>query len=354
MVCLFAVMIAAFTSFSSLPSLRDLARAQTTSAPASATGRWTGRWTALGPSRLKRAESGAARVGRSVYVVGGLIGPTTTNKVERYDVDQDRWVLVRPMPETLNHPAAVGYRGKLYVLGGYTGGVSNPGVPTEGIADASDAFLRYDPANDRWSRMPRMPVPRSAFAAAVIGHRLYVAGGRSRFPTYVSGVGLLKRLDIFDFQTGRWSRGPDMAIAREHVPGVALNGAMYVLGGRTAIPEGATRTVERYLPGTGKWERVADMRVPHNGFGAVVVGDSIVAFGGEEPSNAAVRLENPYTELYDPRRDRWIPLPMMRTPRGGLAGAAVGRRVLAIEGIDPSPTTSCCRFTNIVEQLIVP
>jgi hypothetical protein len=37
-------------------------------------------------------------------------------------------------------------------------------------------------------------------------------------------------------------------------------------------------------------------------------------------------------ELFDPRLRRWSSLPDMRTPRHGLGGAALGRRVFAIEG----------------------
>jgi N-acetylneuraminic acid mutarotase len=309
-------------------------------------------WIRLNSTVLERAEPAAAAVGRTIYVVGGFIGPNTTNQVERYDPVRDRWQLVKPMPVALNHPSAVSYRGDLYVLGGYTGGVSNPGVPTGGVADASDAFLRYDPETGSWSRMPRLPIARSAAAAAVIGDKLYVAGGRNRLPTYATSEGLLKRLDIFDFRTRTWSRGPDMAIAREHLAGAAAGGAFYALGGRLALD--STAAVERYVPYKRRWERVASMQVPHNGFPAVTVGGRIVVFGGEEPSNTRFRSENEVTELYDPATNRWSRLADMRTPRGAHAGAALGRRVYAIEGIPATPTTTCCVFSNIVEALDLP
>lgn len=253
------------------------------------------------------------------------------------------------MPVALNHSSAVPYGGDLYVLGGYTGGISNPGVPTGGIADASDAFLRYDPERDSWSKMRRMPIARAAAAAAVIGDKLYVAGGRNRLPTYTTNEGLLKRLDVFDFASGKWTRGRDMAIAREHVAGAALGDAFYVIGGRLAFD--ATAAVERYVPSKDRWERVADMQVPHNGFPAVTVGNRIVVFGGEEPSNARLRTHNEVTEVYEPNADRWSRLADMRTPRGAHAAAVLGRRVYAIEGLVAQPTTTCCFGSNIVEAL---
>jgi N-acetylneuraminic acid mutarotase len=309
-------------------------------------------WVQLGPSLLERSEPATAALGNEIYVVGGFIGPTTTNQVERYDARRDRWELLKPMPVALNHPSAVTYGGDLYVLGGYTNGISTPGVPTGGLLDTSDAFLRYDPHTNSWSEMPSMPARRSAAAAAVIGDRLYVAGGRAHFPTYTTSEGLLARLDIFDFSIRTWSRGPDMSIAREHVAGAAAAGAFYVIGGRTVLDSVAA--VERYAPSQGRWERVANMRVPHNGFPAVTVGDRIVVFGSEEPSNAQLRTYNEATELFDPATGRWGALPDMRTPRGALGGAAIGQRVYAIEGIAAQPATSVGFGSNVVEALDVP
>jgi Kelch motif len=82
------------------------------------------RWTALAPAPLARTEVAAARIGASIYVVGGFerASNATTAAVERYDLRRNGWSRVRPMPLALNHPTAVTHRGDLYVHGGYTGG----------------------------------------------------------------------------------------------------------------------------------------------------------------------------------------------------------------------------------------
>jgi N-acetylneuraminic acid mutarotase len=313
-------------------------------------------WVSLTPSNIARSEVGTAAVGRSIYVVGGFVGPLgpigfmTTNQAERYDVDTGHWQFVKPMPLRLNHPSAVAYKGDLYVLGGYTNGFSNPGVPTGGLLDTSDAFLRYHPQTDTWSPMAPMPIARTAAASAVIGDRLYIAGGRNRLPTFVSSDGLLKRLDIFDFTSGAWSRGPDMTIAREHVAGVTAAGAFYAIGGRTPLE--STAAVERFLPSERRWERVADMRLPRNGFGAGALDERVVVFGGEEPSTPQFRLKNEGAELFDPTTGHWSDLPDMRTPRAGVGlGAVVGLRVYAIDGLVAAPETTCCSASNMLEAL---
>ncbi len=98
------------------------------------------RWTALRPALLSRTEVAAARVGRYVYVVGGFERKSgaTTAAVERYDIRRNRWRRVRSMPVGLNHPAATSYRGKVYVVGGYTG--------RGNLRGEVSSLYRYDPA----------------------------------------------------------------------------------------------------------------------------------------------------------------------------------------------------------------
>jgi len=223
------------------------------------------RWVPLRSARLARTEVAAARVGNFIYVVGGFVrsGNATTAAVERYDIRRNRWARVRDMPVGLNHPAAVAHGGRLYVLGGYTADAS--------LAGETNAFLRYDPARNRWSRMPPMPTRRAALAAGVIGDRIYAAGGAT------SGGTTFRRLEVFDLRTRRWARGPDMAVAREHVAGAVSGRAFYVLGGRP----GDLAVAERYVPARRRWQRLRDLRTPRSGIAAATVGRLVVVFGGE-------------------------------------------------------------------------
>lgn len=284
-------------------------------------------WVPLRSSRVRRTEVAAAAVGRSIYVVGGFTNAgAPTRQVERYDTRRDRWELVKPMPIAVNHAAAVGYRGDLYVLGGYTGAPFSFGIGTGGVADATSAFFRYDPETDSWSRMPSAPTRRAAMAAAVIGDELHVAGG-------ADSLRPLTAFEIFNFKHGTWRRGPDMPRPTEHTAGAAANGEFYVVSGRPSYVEETNRFVQRYSPRTGRWERVADLMSGRGGLAAVSVCDGVVAFGGEDPHRGPPGTV-PEVEVYDPVRDSWDRLPDMRTPRHGLGGAVIDRRIYALEGGD--------------------
>jgi hypothetical protein len=180
-----------------------------------------------------------------------------------------------------------------------------------------------------------MPTRRAALAVGVIGDRLYAAGGAT------SGGTTFKRLEVFDFETRRWSRGPDMQVPREHVAGAVSGGRFYVLGGRP----GNLAVAERYVPARRRWERLPDLRTARSGIAAATVGRLVVVFGGER-AEGTIRP----VEAFDPSTRRWRALPGMRTPRHGLGGASLGRRVYSLEG-GPQPGFA---FSRALEALDLP
>jgi non-specific serine/threonine protein kinase len=225
----------------------------------------------------------------------------------------------------------VAYRGALYVQGGYTGALTQP----------TSALLRYDPGVDRWRHLASAPSVRAAHAVAVIGNRLYVAGGVD-----ASGHSV-RSLEVYDFERRRWRRGPSFpAPARNHLTGVASGGRFYVLGGRDSVNY---RAAARYDPSRRRWQRLPSLKVARGGIASARLSDGrIVVFGGErlEPGGTTIAE----VELFDPRTRRWSLLPDMRTPRHGLGGAALGRRVFSLEG-GPTPGFA---FTPTLEYLDVP
>jgi N-acetylneuraminic acid mutarotase len=292
------------------------------------------RWLPLASAPLERSEVAAARIGHSIYVAGGfdqVTGGATSAAVERYDIRRDRWRRVRPMPMGLNHAVAVAHRGRLYVSGGY--GSSN------GLSEPTRVLLEYDPARDRWKRLRSAPTPRAAHSAAVIGHRLYVAGG-------ANDTGSLRSMEVFDFRTRRWRGGPSFpAPARNHLTGTASGGRFYVFGGR----DSANFTdVARYDPRRRRWARLPGLHTARGGIASARLSDGrIVVFGGEDLSPGGATIAP--VELFNPRTRRWRALPSMRTPRHGLGGASLGDRVYAVEG-GPQPGL---HFSSTLEFLDV-
>jgi N-acetylneuraminic acid mutarotase len=290
-----------------------------------------GQWVSLPQSPVWRSEVSAARVGDAAYVVGGFdINGRTTGLVERLDLRTGRWTTSRSLPEPLNHVSAVGYGGSLYVVGGY----SQPGDTSTGSVRG---FWRFSPATGSWTAMPDAPLARAAAGAAVLGHRLYVAGGRSDTQTTIS------TLAIFDFDTNTWSLGPPLHHAREHLAGVAAGGSVWMLGGR-ALGQGNFADVERYRPGASAWERMPAMPIARSSFQAVAANGRIITVGGEGATTFAE------VDQLDPGTGRWTRLADLPTPRHGLGLVADGPLVFAIDG-GPAPGLTGSR---VVQRLRVP
>ena len=291
----------------------------------------TGAWRQLSDAQLERTEVGAARIGDAIYVVGGFLAPAkTTAAVERYDVGSDRWRRMRPMPIAVNHPAVASHDGFLYVYGGYTDSTFGP---------VTAALQRFDPRSGRWALLPSSSAPRAAAALTARGGKLYAAGG-------ATGGQALATLEIYDVAARRWRSAPPMATPREHIAAVATADGLYVLGGRSS--GGEHDTVELFDPERRRWAALPPMREARSGFAAVTVQGRPIVFGGEQLTPGGTTIGS--VELFDPQRGRWRPLPALGIPRHGLGGAALGRRIYALEG-GPTPGLA---FSAAIEFLDVP
>lgn len=295
-----------------------------------------GGWGTLAPSPLQRSEVGAARIGSSIYVVGGFLAATgkTTNRLARYDIDTDEWELRAPMPIAVNHPGVTSLDGRLYVLGGFN--------TTNGLRNPVDRLYRYTPSTDRWDRLPDAPTERAAHGLAAHHGKLFAVGGRN------DRTDTMRSLQIFNVSAGRWHGGPPMGVGRNHLAVAFSDGKLYAFGGRPGPVNGGLRVVERYNPERERWRRMPSLAVARSGIAAATLADGrIVVFGGEELGGGSTIGE---VELFTPRTRRWSALPDMCTPRHGLGGVARGQRVYALEG-GPMPGF---HFSSANEFLDVP
>jgi hypothetical protein len=271
---------------------------------------------------VARTEVGAARVGGSIYVVGGFAGTTgqTTDQVARYEIASGRWEVLPPLPIAVNHPGVAAFGGQLYVHGGYR---------HEWLAEEVDALQRYDPETGVWTLLSGSGFPRAAHTLVRVGARLFAIGGAHNHGVPLSLV------QVYKPASDSWSTGPSMPTPREHLAAAAVGRRIFVLGGRTNLVNMAD--AERLDTRTGRWKRLPPLRFPRSGFGAASVKGAVIAIGGEVPVAGGAMI--PQVEIYLPGERRWRRLPSMPTPRHGLGVASRGRTVFALEG-GPQPQQS--------------
>lgn len=268
-----------------------------------------------------QVEATAVGIGPIVYTAEGS-PPGNLHTVLAFDTRTKRWSEPTHIPVGLDHGEAATYDGKLYLAGGYLDG-----------EEPTTDFWQYDPRTDRWTQLPSMhQPPRAAGAVAVIGNRLYVAGGApqtfnvSSFPVYDT-------LEIYDFGTGKWSFGAPMQIGRHHISGAAVGGKFYVAGGRGDLDHSLT-VFESYDPDTDEWKTLPPMPLGLASPRVVAAGGKIVVVGGEDQLNweEGDGWVTPSAWAFDPKLNRWARLPDMRFERRGGGAAVANGRIYAIGG----------------------
>ena len=274
-------------------------------------------WETRAKLPLANSEIAVAELNGSIYVVGGY--PSTrvvATSVMVYDVGRDTWRLTTPLPVPLHHTMAAAANGRLYVIGGESG-------QTAETSAFVNTVYEYDPGTATWRTRAAMPTARSGAATAVIGDRIYVAGGR---PPRGSDFA------VYDARADAWTRLPDLPTQRNHLAAGALGERILVAGGRFAGGVGGEMTaiVEAFDPRTSVWERLPPMPTARGGVNSAVANGCLYVFGGEGNS-ADTRGMFGNVEMYDPASG-WSKLPPMPTAVHGVTGAPFVNGVIHLVG----------------------
>jgi N-acetylneuraminic acid mutarotase len=139
----------------------------------------TDTWRSRAPLPTPRAQAVAATITGKIYVVGGRLGSLLSNGsdtdiVESYDAAADRWSAPLERMPTARAATGFGVWRNLIVIAG---------SDLKDAKQAASAIEAYDPVANKWRTLPALPGPRRGAAIAVIGDRLYVAGGETAAPS---------------------------------------------------------------------------------------------------------------------------------------------------------------------------
>jgi len=284
-------------------------------------------WTEGERMPTARTELMADSVGDKIYVMGGIDYSKNYQyrKVEIYNTKTNQWNTIKPMPQSIDHGAAVAYNGKIYVPGGFVKGK----IPT-------DKLFIYDLKTKQWQEGKPLLSPRGALTAQIINGMLYVIGGVNASQVPVN------TMDVYNLSSGTWTTKKSMTTARHHLESVAIDGKLYVLGGRILgdgvasedMDESLTNfnRVEMYDPQTDTWATKSPMLEKRSGFAVASANGQIYVFGGEGVENDLASVEK-----YDPATDKWAHEPSMPSERIGLDAVSVGDKIYVIGGQIFSP-----------------
>ncbi|XP_070252244.1 kelch-like protein 20 isoform X3 [Myotis yumanensis] len=182
-------------------------------------------------------------------------------------------------------------------------------------------FCRYDPKTNQWSSdVAPTSTCRTSVGVAVLGGFLYAVGGQD-------GVSCLNIVERYDPKENKWTRVASMSTRRLGVAVAVLGGFLYAVGGSDGTSP--LNTVERYSPQENRWHTIAPMGTRRKHLGCAVYQDMIYAVGGRDDTT-----ELSSAERYNPRTNQWSPVVAMTSRRSGVGLAVVNGQLMAVGGFD--------------------
>src|ERR1700682_4039851 len=312
----------------------------------------------LAPFPEPAEEILGAAAGGKMYVFAGL-APVwkPMGIVYEYDPAGNQWTKKKPMALPSHHVAFTEYHGKIYAFGGFVFPQSGPPgwVPIENAWE-------YDPATDNWKALAPLPTKRGSAVAAVVGDKIYVIGGAAILPGSEAAAlmpttpqAVLGTVEEYDPAKNTWRARSSMPTPRNHAAAGAVNGKIYVIGGRVGAAfigvASDISVVEEYDPATDKWSAPrARMPTTRSALGTGTYNGRIYVAGGEfqDPHMMATFRS---VEAYDPATNTWAIMPSMPVSRHGLAAGVVGNRLLLVGGDVQSSGTEIHASTSEVDAL---
>ena len=189
-----------------------------------------GRSSVIGQLPTPRSDSAAAVIGATAYVVGGFTGASMARDVLA-TTDGRTFRTVARLPIGVRYPGVAAVGGKVYVIGGEL-------ATTEGTlrGGQTDAIQQVDPATGHVKVVAHLAHPLGHTTAFVLGHRVYVAGGRH-------GSAATSVVTVLDLATGRQTTVAHLPHALSDAAVAVVGTTAYLVGGETTGPSAPASSV---------------------------------------------------------------------------------------------------------------
>ena len=217
------------------------------------------------PDRLTSAAAFTA--GSDVLVVGGEHGSKPTDEILQVRLAAAKLVPAGRFTEPLAEAGVVPQHGSVYLVGGWTG------------EKYATAVIRFAPPN-QVTLVARLPEGVRAPAVALVGTRLYVAGGLTQ-------AGRSRKVFTVDTRSGAVTLLGELPQAVDRAVLVVSGSKLYLLGGRSATGK-PVDTIVRIDPRTGRITPAGRMPAPLAGATAVPFGRQTLIVGA--PSGSVYRV----------------------------------------------------------------
>ena len=215
------------------------------------------------------SDAVAAAVDDGLYVMSGAPGRGLRQFFEFYDIKNDGWRPLTPMPVSLWRFSLTAGNGQLFVTGGRD----------QATGDMSPSVWMYTPQNAIWVELPALPRARAGHASFFADGRIYLIGGvgqkSDRVLCYVSHL-------------GRWETvGEAMPVPVANAAWTKKGDLLIVAGG-VRVDGRDAKTVQAFNIKTLKWSRLVELPQASSGGALGVVNGALHYAGGFSQSTQKV------------------------------------------------------------------
>jgi len=195
-----------------------------------------------------------------------------------------------------------------------------------------------------WTSAASLPAKVLDAGGTALDGKLYVVGGKTATATQSS-------VYVFNPATGAWSQGPNLPGAAVENPAVVSgSGKLYAFGGSTAPFSGAQNSAAVFDPIAGSWSSLPPMPTARAGASAQVVGGNIYVVGGMGNNGASLNT----VEIFNPTSGTWSTGPSLGTRRDNPGSAVLdgrlyvfGGRTREADGSTPQPTLASVEMFDL-------
>ncbi|KAL0963823.1 hypothetical protein UPYG_G00314090 [Umbra pygmaea] len=236
-----------------------------------------------------RETSARRRKSPSMYLIGGYYWHPLC-EVHIWDPDRNTWMQGKNMPDQTLESYSVSVLGAdIYVTGGYE----------SQTIDALDTVWIYNGDCDEWAEGRSMITARYYHCSVTLLGCVYAIGG------YRRGA-IQHETEFYDPLQKKWFPTANMIQGVGNATACVMNDTIYVTGGHYGTRGKSTyENIQVYRPDINEWNIVTITPHPEYGLCSVSLNNKLYLVGGQTT----------ITDCYDPDRDEWRQLSVMKERR---------------------------------------
>ena len=307
-------------------------------------------WRAGAPLPQETESHATAVHGGEIYLFGGFtsaddycgvglcVPRDAFREVYAYDPVANAWEPRAPLPVGMAQVGAHTVGDKIYVIPSAVRSPYGYGESAWGSEVASNAIFEYDPATDGWAEKAPRPTYRRDVATAAVDGKIYVIGGRgeqNNGPTPESNwtTEFKAHVEIYDPATNSWSTGHPAPFPMSGRTSCAVGDQIYVFGVYAGVPSAPywSPSLLVYDVAADQWSTKAPEPKEIILRACITTGDVVRVFGGYDRSEPLARASD-RVEVYDPLADSWSSDTRLPTARHSASASRIGNDVFVFGG----------------------